>query len=508
MLRVKPSNPLQYLTIFAYLLLITFSPSIHFIQYIEFHDCQRILQLLLLGLVLVDSIIIWSNKTSMMPVNDKLRLAFFAILALTAISTYNSIAPRYAVIEVTVFAALCYLALFVARLFSENKATFIKYLTYALWASIVLYMVSFYVGYITAMLVKKTLAWPYPFYGFSNIRLFQQYQLWSLGLVCLPLLAFELKQKIRLWLYFALTCWWVLLFYAASRGVTLGWLLAMVVTAFVYKKQAWPFLRIQLVNAATGLGAYLALFKAIPMWVASTASVAAASSAGSAIVTSTVFRDTVTDRTDLWKVAYVMIKNFPFFGVGPMHFYFYNKFGTHPHNSILQIAAEWGLPATLIILAIVAYSFNCWFKKFNARKLQTASKLDSHLAMILFFTIIANGAYSLVEGVIVMPISQVLMFTMIGLMIGQYTEEIWLTANIQAKSKFRFRPIFAGVVLVFLVLSTLPELVRGLTSYERYYVPGERAFSMGPGTINPRIWMQQRRVEPDANKQGNNQDAN
>lgn len=508
MRRLSPSKITPAFVVIAYLILITFSPSYHFIPYIEFHDCQRILQLLLLGLVLVDGIAIWSNKTNIMPVNNKLRIAFFAILVLALTSTFLSQVPRYAVIEISIFIALCYLALFVARQFNENKDTFIKYLTYALWASIVLYMVSFYVGYITAMLVKKTLAWPYPFYGFSNIRLFQQYQLWSLGLICLPLLAFELKQNIRLWLYFALTCWWVLLFYAASRGVTLGWLLALVLTAFVYKKQAWPFLRIQLISAATGLGAYLVLFKAIPMWVASTVTNVATSSAGSAIVTSTVFRDTVSDRTDLWKVAYVMIKNFPFFGVGPMHFYFYNKFGTHPHNSVLQIAAEWGLPATLIILAILGYSFNCWFKKFNPTKLQTASKLDSNLAMILFFTIIANGAYSLVEGVIVMPISQVLMFTMIGLMIGQYTEGIWLTANIQAKSKFRFRPIFAGVVLVFLVLSTLPELVRGLTSYERYYVPGERAFSMGPGTINPRIWMQQRRVEPDANTQGNNQDAN
>ncbi len=483
---ITSRNILQFLVVLTYLALITLSPSVQFINYIEFHDCQRVIQLLLLGLVLLDGIFIGLNKNSMIPVNNKIRLGFFALLGLGIASTVHSIEPRYAAIEMTVFAALCYLALFVARLYGEYKEKFIKKLTYALWASILLYMVSFYTGYVTAMIFKKTLTWPYPFYGFSNIRLFQQYQLWSLGLISLPLLAFDLKKNIRLWLYFALTCWWVLLFYAASRGVILGWLIAMLMTAVVYKKLAWPFLRMQMISATTGLGSYLILFKAIPIWVAS--------ATASTVVTSTIFRDTFTDRTDLWKVALVMIKNFPSLGVGPMHFYFYNAFGTHPHNSVLQIASEWGLPATLVILAIVGYSFYCWMGKFNANPLETSTKLKSSLAIILFFTIIANGAYSLVEGVIVMPISQVLMFTMIGLMIGQYTETTWVVAdNNLAKRRLQFRPIFASIVLVFLVLSTMPELLRGLTSYDRVLYSNERAFSMAPDTINPRIWMQQRR---------------
>jgi putative inorganic carbon (hco3(-)) transporter len=494
-------NTTRVMCILAFLLLITFSPSVHLINYIEYHDCQRVIQLLLLALVLMDAMFLGWKKTSLMPINKEVRFGFFALLALTIASSVQAIAPRYAVIEVTVFVALCYLALFVARLYRENGEVFIKQLCYALWASIALYMVSFYTGYITAILVKKTLAWPYPFYGFSNIRLFQQYQLWTLGLICLPLLAFDLKKNSRLWLYVALANWWVLLFYAASRGVTLGWIVAMFATALIYKKSAWPFLRIQLITAFVGLCAYQLLFKMIPSWIATTATVAssagstvaASASASNAIVTSTIFRDTFTDRTDLWKVALVMVKNFPFLGVGPMHFYHYNNFGTHPHNSVLQLASEWGLPATLIIVTITGYALYCWMKKFNVRQLQSTTKPNSNLAIILFFTIAASSAYSLVEGVIVMPISQVLMFTMIGLMIGQYTEKTWLVGNTKSvKNKLGFRPVFAGVVLVFMILSTTPELVRGLTSSNRFLAIGERAFSVGPG-INPRIWMQQRR---------------
>lgn len=485
MQRISLSTVLQSLAVLAYVTLIVFSPSFHFIKYIEPNDCQRVIQLLLLGLVLLDGAFIGPHKTSMMPVNNKIRLSFFALLALGIASAANSIEPRYAVIEMTVFAALCYLALFVARLYRENSEAFIKQLTYALLASVVLYMVSFYTGYITAMIVKNPLAWPYPFYGFSNIRLFQEYQLWSLGLICLPLLAFNLKRNLRLWLYFALSCWWVLLFYAASRGVILGWLVAIVITAIVYKKLAWPFIRIQLISAFAGLCAYHVLFKIIPSWIFA--------SSTNAIITSTIFRDTVTDRTDLWKVALVMIKNFPSLGVGPMHFYFYNTYGTHPHNSVLQIASEWGLPAAIIVAGILGFSFYCWMRKFNGQQLKMTTQLNSNLAIILLFTITASAAYSLVEGVIVMPISQVLMFTIIGLMIGQYTEKTWFTMNIEAiKYKLRFRSIFAVLVLVFLGSSTMPELMRGITSNNRALSSGERAFSIGPG-INPRIWMQQRR---------------
>ncbi|HSI37522.1 MAG TPA: hypothetical protein VK946_00460, partial [Methylotenera sp.] len=99
----------------------------------------------------------------------------------------------------------------------------------------------------------------------------------------------------------------------------------------------------------------------------------------------------------------------------------------------------------------------------------------------------------LVDGVIVMPISQVLMFTVIGLMVGQYIEVTQSTQNNNlVKIGFRFTPIIALIGLVSLLLSTMPEMIRGLTSADRVLQPGERAFSITPNTITPRIWMQQR----------------
>jgi len=485
----------QILVMIALAILIVLTPSIRFIPYIEWHDCQRIFQIALLGLVLLDSISLGLKNDTHLQLNPLIRLGFYILLVLGILSTLRSINPRFATIEFTVFAALCYLSLMTARLFSSYKESGIKYLVYALWGSITLYMTSFYTGYLTATIAGKAISWPEPFYGFSNIRLFQQYQLWGLGLICFPLLALNLKQNTRRWLYVALGLWWVLLFYAASRGVVLGWLVAMVTTAIIYNKHAWSFLRLQTTSAISGLMGYFFLFKGIPSLITTLASSSAASPDSPVITTSTIFRATTYDRLDLWKVAYVMIENFPLLGVGPMHFYNYTPFGSHPHNSILQIASEWGLPATMIILCIIGYSMACWYKRFNFSSLHNESKLNKNLAVILFFTIIANGSYSLVEGVIVMPISQVLMFIVIGLMIGQYTNGSEHKNTTKSRRKIHFRPVLAVITLVLLTLSVMPELKRGLASTERYLKPGERAFSMRPETINPRIWMQQRRVE-------------
>ena len=142
------------------------------------------------------------------------------------------------------------------------------------------------------------------------------------------------------------------------------------------------------------------------------------------------------------------------------------------------------MPATMIMLGIAGYGFYCWYKKFNANAISLMPKLDCNLSIILFFTIITNAAYSLVDGVIVMPISQVLMFTIIGMMIGQYQfGRTLIVSKNQTKFQFRFRPIFAGIVLITLVWSTLPEIIQGLSG-------NPRGFSSGSNIVNPRIWVQ------------------
>ncbi len=470
---IRPSLILQTLALLCFVALVTFLPSLQFMPktIIWFNDSQRLLELLLLSLVLLDAVFNgFFIKEYLLPVPKNLRYAFFVLLLLACISAALAQSPRHAIIEISVFAGLCYLSLLVVELYYDNKQLFIKQITVAIWASILLYMLSFYTGYITATIFKTPLQWPFPFTGFSNIRSFNQYQLWTLGLIGLPLLAFDLKKNMRICLHIAQIAWWVLLFYSASRGALLAWLAGILLTAIIYKKTAWPFLRLQFVNIALGFCNYYLLFNVIPALNEST------------LVTSAIIRGTAYDRLGLWQKALALIYESPIFGVGPMHYAWYNSSNAHPHNSVLQLAAEWGLPALLIILSIAGHGIYCWIKKINVARLQAATKLDCNLVIILFFTICINAAYSLVDGVIVTPISQVLMFTMIGLMIGHYCDGQQHTKDKKLiKNKYQFRPIFAAIVLAVMVWSTLPELIKGLSG-------DDKGFSIGYAAAGPRFW--------------------
>jgi putative inorganic carbon (hco3(-)) transporter len=464
---------LKNLTILAFIVLIVLTTNMQLVPgYIYSHDAQRFYSLILLAAVLTHSAIDTQSIDNLLLISKKIRFAFYCLLALAVSSTALSHYPRHAVIEVTIFASLCYLALFSAGIMLENKAVFIKRVICIFWISTLLYLFGFYVGYITAYLDKTPLKWPQPFFAFFSIRCFNQYQLWLIGLITLPLIAFDIKQSAKYWLTIALTFWWVLLFYSASRGVLVAWFIGMVTTAIIYKKLAWPFLKLQMTNISTGFVAYYLLFRFLPNLQQQN------------IVTSTVLRGSTSDRIELWDICLKMMEYHPFVGVGPMHYYWYTKIGTHPHNSVLQLGAEWGVPATLIMLSIAGYGFYRWCKKFNVIAISLLPKLECDLSIILFFTIITNAAYSLVDGVITMPISQVLMFTIIGMMIGQYQHGMSLTAgNNLELCEFRFRPIFACIVLIALVWSNLPEIIQGLSG-------NPRGFSSGPNIVNPRIWVQ------------------
>jgi putative inorganic carbon (hco3(-)) transporter len=465
---------IQTLVLLVFIALITLLPSLHFMPKVVvwFIDGQRLLELLLLSLILLDATLKKTNRATVKPFN----YALFGLLGLTIISACLAQSPRHAFLELTTFIGLCYFALFVVRQYVENPQVFLKRLSYALWVSILLLIVSFYVGYITAIIFKTPLQWPLPFKGFTNIRHFNQYQMWGLGLLCLPLLdnelklGFELKKNIRFWLHITLIFWWVLLFYSASRGVLLAWALGVLSTALVYRKLAWPLLRLQFMYLAAGYIIHFLLFQIIPIL------------RGATLVTGTILRDSTSDRIGLWNIALDLIEQQPIFGVGPMHYAWHSPTSAHPHNSLLQLAAEWGLPATAIIFSLVSYGVFCWLKRFNANTLNAESKtaeaiLNSKLPIVLFFTLIANTAYSLVDGVIVMPISQVMMFMVIGLMIGHYTHGALAThAN-----KSVLRQIIAGLCLIAILWSSLPEIMQGLSG-------NEKGFSIGYYAQGPRFW--------------------
>jgi putative inorganic carbon (hco3(-)) transporter len=269
----------------------------------------------------------------------------------------------------------------------------------------------------------------------------------------------------------------MMLFASAGRGVLLALLLAMVITSIFYKGVARPFFRIQLIALITGLSVHTLLFRIIPLFLVDPMY-------SGSVLTGSMLRLTTWDRVALWKRALTMIQEHPFFGVGPMHYAWYpNNVAAHPHNSLMQIAAEWGLPATLLVLFIFGYGLFNWVKKFNHITLLDKAEIDSHLPIILFFTLIASAIYSLVDGVIVMPMSQVMMAVVVGLMFGTYSSSKKSQIDeVNTRSNIGYR-VFAGIVLATLLWTIKPDAILRLTGNSQN-VP----FNID--VVGPRFWLE------------------
>jgi len=401
------------------------------------------------------------------------QLGGLCLSGLAVFSCLFAASPQHAFLEVSLFAGLCYLSLLVARSWYDYRHKLLVSIVSAISLGAVLYMIGFYTGYLASFLEGIPLVWPEPFFMLSNVRQFNQYQLWTLGLLCLPLLVPGLvKPKYKAWVFCLLSAWWVLLFASTSRGVLLAWLLSMVITWRGYRRLARPFLLLQLKCFGCGFLIYELLFVWLPKLNAG----------GGSVVVQTVLRGDTNDRIYLWTHAWKMIQAHPWLGVGPMHYAWYpNNMAAHPHNSVVQLACEWGLPATGLILFFLGYGLFRWLKRFNANTLKAAPESEQVLVVALFFTVVASAFYSLVDGVIVMPLSQVMMAVVLGLMIGLYRQSD-PPVPVKPLNDLAHR-VFAGATLAVMVWAVLPELLpRILGDYEM--IP------MGYQVIGPRFWQE------------------
>lgn len=125
-------------------------------------------------------------------------------------------------------------------------------------------------------------------------------------------------------------------------------------------------------------------------------------------------------RIQLAKTAIQLALNNPLFGVGPLHFSYYDPgdIAAHPHNSILLIASEWGIPAALCVSMLLVNGFTQWIKMQKNKMLKQTDKQT--ISMILTVSLIAELIYSLMSGVTITPLSQIVFVLILGWMLGLY----------------------------------------------------------------------------------------
>lgn len=319
------------------------------------------------------------------------RLGIVAFFGLGVASTLQSDLPRYAFLEIGLLALLFLFALAIAAEVASREEASTR-LIWMLFAAIGIYCIAFYVNLFLPF-GNNALA---P--GFSNLRFVAQFQAWTLPLVTLPLyLKPRMSGAQRGLILSVATLWWGIAFFNSAKGLAVSVILSgLLILVLMRERISRSWLILQLKVLLSGLALYLAL--------------TFATSQSSYL---TGVEGSFANRLILWRESLGYIMQHPVLGIGPLHLAnHYNGLGAHPHNSLLQIAAEWGLPATLIIASLFAWGFGAW--------LRGCVKRQTPMEIALSFSLSAGAVYSLVSGILVMPLSQIMLALVIGLMLGRH----------------------------------------------------------------------------------------
>lgn len=374
---------------------------------LSWYDQHRIEQIGLLSLVALGMLTLWRQDVvaSVLRLPRWAGMAFAWAFGLGMASVITSAYPRFAALEWTTFLLLLGLSLLVS--IQAGKARFDVWAIRLIGALAVVIALKIMTAYLAAMLTVGRLDTIMLFEGsFSNRRFFGQVASLVIPLLAYPLLRGDVSRGTRVGLITLLAVWWMLVIVSGTRGT---WM-ALALSAVVLGAYAWRacvgWLRIQ--GLALGLGALMfgVLFVWLPSWIASDASLESRLSNLVAL----------SGREVLWSMAWTQIQAHPWLGIGPMHLAsIRNNIGAHPHNALLQLVAEWGMPAAVaLLLPVVAGMLRL------LKKIRQHAALTDPLLVCLAASLLATGAQSMVDGVTVIPYTQILVVLVAGWALGAY----------------------------------------------------------------------------------------
>lgn len=439
------------------------------------YDYQRLAELALISPVVCQSILA-SNRTNTLFFFHFLphfRVTIFLILLLGLISSSIATVNKQALLELSLILVLMLFGFQVSRFVSRDAQTAsLINIVFTLFAALA-YQVNFFTGFVASFLENIPLVWPEPFSSFSNVRFFNQYQMWSLALLPLPLLLYpDLDRRLRFAIY-ALACGWsVLLFATGSRGAVVAIVLALLLSWAVFRKHAIPLLKLTSQCLLTGACVYLLLFKLLPELSQNQVTV------GWVPVEELTHSNT---RLELWRHALRYIYENPWLGIGPMHYAYYpGPTHAHPHNSLLQWASELGIPSTLLVIYLIASGLYAWVKKFHRLTQSGRLYVSPHLWVALFTAMCSGLIYSLVSGVIVMPLSQLMLALTTGWMLGIYFYDT-APKPVRGYQLLAYKTL-AAAALITLIYTVMPGLLPRLNN--EYMRLAQLDYAM----IAPRFW--------------------
>lgn len=231
--------------------------------------------------------------------------------------------------------------------------------------------------------------------GVDNIRFFNQVQVFVI-----PLLLFMLcRPKVGILAFVVLTANLLLLLVGSARGAGVISLLLLASIGGLLPQQRPRVYRAVAALLVAGVF-YVGLRSLEPQGTYA--------SAGS------------SERLGMWMETLDFLQwHNVLWGIGPGNYNQFEIIYSHPHNSVLQFLIEWGATALAGAVLIVGRLLILAYRHIRRYP-------EDELTQALFAALVAGLGYSLVSGVIVMPVPQTLLFTFAGL--------VWGRVNLAEKS--------------------------------------------------------------------------
>jgi len=397
------------------------------------HDFSRVMQLaILLGVACVWALTSsagpgWKKSASRWP------LAVLGVLVVA--SCLHATHPLVAAREVALFAGLLILALQLSHAFADPgvRDRFLELVAIGAAVYGVIWVLVMLVGAVSA----PDLFAPWEIiFGFDNARFLNHVQSVSLPLAGVVLLKQDTRRWSRAAAVIALITGGAILTLYLARASILALLVGALVTLVVFGRASWRYAFTMTLTLGTG-----ALVMGL-LWYFWFRYLSEPMTDG---ILSPHFRGFLAGQAlDLFATS-------PWLGVGPMHFTnTVNPIAGHPHDVYVQVLAEYGLPATLLI---------AWFAvRFLKRALENVRRLASTqlvLACALLTATVALLVDSGFSGNWVMPLSQMWIAVLIALLMSLETKA---GASAEALATRRSLPHVAWRALVLSAMVTATSL--------------------------------------------------
>ncbi|MBX9903928.1 MAG: O-antigen ligase family protein [Burkholderiales bacterium] len=455
------------------------APNIDFAADLRWHDSQRFAQLALLAVVVFS--LAWPGAARSLADTWALlpcwgRIALQGAFVLGFASGLLAPLPRWALLEWGQLWLLLIVVLGIAAQYRHFGRRLDQPLVLLFFATATAYAISAGSVYVVMLLVGPVYGQIFDvrelYVSFSNVRFFGHIQTMLLPFLLVPAMWWGRTRWQRIFLWSVPAIWWMLAVGSGTRGTWCA-LLVGVIAAWVYGGQVGRrWIKWQLGGLLSGVLCYAVFIWAVPQLLEQPV--------GFLHRTGDIL--SLSLREVLWITALDFAVQHPWLGIGPMHYaYFATRVAAHPHNAVLQWLAEWGIPAALLLTAVCAVAGLA----FAGHVRRTVAEVGDRQALVLVALLAAlagAAAQAMVDGVLVMPVSQTLLVLLCGWAIGIYFAARTVRSSNMQHVILTAVTVIAAAAVAYGVAPEIGRIAEREKSYLAAHPPDTPLF--------PRFWTQ------------------